>query len=1022
MIFSAYKARARFVSSPYSNTVFVTEVLLVPKRSLIKESLPVVLPSLLAIALFVVAIFGVTIPALKQNVMEREKRTGRELTEVATDILRYYGRKGKDGIMSKYAAQQEAVALIQSLRYGAEDKDYFWINDQTPRMVMHPYRPDLDGQDLTDYADPQGTRLFVEMVKTVKANGSGFVPYMWQWKDDPDRVTPKLSFVKLYEPWGWIVGTGIYLEDLERLVGHITRRLTYISLVILVLVIILSTYIVRQNIKALIEQRQAEAALLEQRNRAQTYLDTAQVMLLALDHDGAVDLINASGLKLLGYTESDLKGRNWFDVCLPEDIRPRAKEMFDRSLEGDENLPKDIEFPVLTKSGDQRTIKWRNAPLFDADGKMTGIIGSGEDVTEQRAAEEALKEVTRKREELELIVSQSPAVAFRWCNEPGWPVDFVSDNISQFGYQPDDFKDGSLLFESLVHPDDLDRIGNEVETYTKEGRRSFQQEYRLVTSEGQIRWVDDHTWVYRDSDGKIVSYQGVLLDITARKRAEEERTRLAAAMEQAAEAIVITDKEGRVQYVNPAFQPIGGEPDQVLGHYLRDLAEKQQPSELYKQLFKATKGKTVWTGRSRGHRPDKELYDIETTVSPIRDSADQITGFVAVARDITREVELENQLRQAQKMEAIGTLAGGIAHDFNNILASVIGYAELARRNLPDGSQAVSDLDEVLEAADRAKELVKQILTFSRQGDQEWRALKLVPVIKEALKLLRPSIPSTIEIRSRFDVKNDAVVADPTQIHQVLMNLCANAAHSMREKGGLLEVELDTVVLGVEDLSPLPEVAAGNYLRLRVRDTGHGMTTEVMARIFEPFYTTKGRGEGTGMGLSVAHGIVKSHGGSITVESAPDEGTAFTIYLPLYEGEISLDSKQTGAIPGGTERILLVDDEEALVDLWTRLLGKLGYRITATANSLEALQLIREDTEGYDLVITDHTMPRMTGLDLARHIRLINENLPIILCTGAADVVTGDKVKELGLNELVIKPVKLTAMAEAIRQALKEDS
>ena len=246
---------------------------------------------------------------------------------------------------------------------------------------------------------------------------------------------------------------------------------------------------------------------------------------------------------------------------------------------------------------------------------------------------------------------------------------------------------------------------------------------------------------------------------------------------------------------------------------------------------------------------DGELYDIETMVSPIRDSAERLTGFVALARDITREVELENQLRQAQKMEAIGTLAGGIAHDFNNILASVIGYAELARRNLPRDSQAVSDLEEVLEAADRAKELVKQILTFSRQGDQEWRALRLVPVIKEALKLLRPSIPSTIEIRSSFNVKNDAVVADPTQIHQVLMNLCANAAHSMREKGGLLEVGLDTVTLGVEDLLPLPEVTAGKFIRLTVRDTGHGMTTDVMARIFEPFYTTKGRGEGTGMGI-----------------------------------------------------------------------------------------------------------------------------------------------------------------------------
>ena len=993
-----------------------------PKRNLIKESLQVVLPSLLAIALFVVAIFVFALPTVKQNVLEREKKTGRELTEVATDILKYYDRKEKDGIMSKAEAQQEAVALIRSLRYGAEGKDYFWINDETPRMIMHPYRPDLDGQDLNNYADPQGTHLFVNMVETVKEQGSGFVPYMWQWKDDPNRVTPKLSYVKLYDQWGWIVGTGIYLEDLNRLVSHVTRRLSYTSLGILVLVIILSAYIVRQNFKALLEQRQAEAALLEQRNRAQTYLDTAQVVLLALNRHGEVDLINASGLNLLGYSESDLKGRNWFDVCVVGDLRPKAKEMFEQLVAGNENVPEDVEFPVITKSGDLKTIKWRNAPLYDADGRIAGIIGSGEDVTKQREAEKTLREVTRKREELELIVNQSPAIAFRWRNEPGWPVDFVSDNITQFGYRPEELTGGRIPFAQMVHPNDLDRVGREVEAYTREGRQTYQQEYRIITSDGLTRWMEDHTWVYRRPDGTIESFQGVLLDITARKHAEEERARLAAAMEQTAEAIVITDQDSRIRYVNPAFQMICGEQVKVLDRNLRDLAAELRHSELLEQLFIAAKGEAVWSGRSRGHKTKEELYDIETTVSPIRDASDRITGHVAVVRDITREVELENQLRQAQKMEAIGTLAGGIAHDFNNILASVIGYAELARRNLPLHSQAVSDLGEVLEAADRAKDLVKQILTFSRQGDQEWRALKLVPVIKEALKLLRPSIPSTIEIRSRFNVTNDAVVADPTQIHQVLMNLCANAAHAMREKGGLLEVSLDTVTLGVDDLSPLPEVTAGKYLRLVVRDTGHGMATEVMARIFEPFFTTKGRGEGTGMGLSVAHGIVKSHGGAITVESAPDQGTAFTIYLPMYEGEIMLDAKPTGPIPGGTERILLVDDENALVDLWTRLLGKLGYRIAATTHSMEALQMIREDPVGFDLVITDHTMPRMTGLDLARHIRLIQPDLPVILCTGAADVVTADKIKEYGLKELVIKPVKLTAMAEAIRQALKNDA
>ena len=400
--------------------------------------------------------------------------------------------------------------------------------------------------------------------------------------------------------------------------------------------------------------------------------------------------------------------------------------------------------------------------------------------------------------------------------------------------------------------------------------------------------------------------------------------------------------------------------------------------------------------------------------------------LINVLTDITEhklmqeeKAALESRLQQAQKMEAIGTLAGGIAHDFNNILSAVIGYSELAMDEAPRGSILYRNLQEVFRAGSRAKDLVKQILTFSRQADQERKPVLVKLICMEALKFLRASLPASIKIRQ--EIKSEALaMADPTQIHQVLMNLCTNAGHAMRDKGGILELKLRDVKLEADQTAAYPELTPGAYLELTVSDTGHGIPPTIMERIFDPFFTTKGKGEGTGMGLAVVHGIVGSFGGAITVSSQPDKGSSFRIYLPAVERDPLPVPLAEEPISTGTEHILFVDDEKAIVNIGQQLLQSLGYKITTRTSSIEALELFRRRADCFDLVITDMTMPNMSGDKLAGELIRIRPDIPVILCTGYSSRISPEQALVLGIRAFVSKPVLKKEYAETIRKVLDE--
>ncbi len=510
-----------------------------------------------------------------------------------------------------------------------------------------------------------------------------------------------------------------------------------------------------------------------------------------------------------------------------------------------------------------------------------------------------------------------------------------------------------------------------------------------------------------------------------RKKVEKERKLLASVIQQALEGIILLDGDGLIQYANPAVESITGHaPEMLIGKNIRTLDCEAHMGEFYSAIWEAISRGEVRISNSIQKGGDERPYHIDSAIWTISDDSGAVSNYVALIRDVTHEVQLEWQLNQAQRMEAIGTLAGGIAHDFNNNLASIITCAEMARDDVPEESPIRELLDVVLKSSYRGRNLVKQILTFSCQVEQERQPVQVERIVSECLKLLRASFPTSIEIRQNIAERLGLVLADPTQIHQIVMNLCTNAGHAMQENGGKLEITLANTDLDTAAVSGFPDLPSGPYLRLTVQDTGHGMNSATMERIFDPFFTTKRHGEGTGLGLSVVHGIVKNHGGAIKVNSEPGRGSSFHVFLPRIDHAAEKGAAAYVQPPRGKERILFIDDEEDLVFAGKMMLERLGYAVVAKNDSREALEMFHNRPHDFDLIITDQTMPKMTGTELTREVLRIRPEIPVILCTGfghaARDFATKEGQVAAGIRELALKPLDRAEMARTIRRVLDQ--
>jgi PAS domain S-box-containing protein len=495
---------------------------------------------------------------------------------------------------------------------------------------------------------------------------------------------------------------------------------------------------------------------------------------------------------------------------------------------------------------------------------------------------------------------------------------------------------------------------------------------------------------------------------------------LTAAVGQVQEGMVITDAGGRIEYLNPAFEKTNrvGRARLLGKRYYDLLVAEGADQSLGKQAQKTVEGGKAWSAHLVRKQKDAQASELDIQITPIRDRSGKIINYLVTERDVTQEVRLQQHLRQAQKMEALGTLAGGIAHDFNNILNPIFINTELVLMDAPLDQAARRELETVLKAAERGRDLVKQIITFSRQKEKERTPLKVGPVVKEALKFLRSSLPATIEMRQRIEPESGFILADPSQIHQVIMNLCNNAAYAMQEKGGTLDVSLNETAVDKSMALLHPGLKPGPYLRLTVCDTGKGMTPEVMERAFDPFFTTKKHGEGSGMGLALVHGIVGDYGGAVTVYSEVDKGTTFNIFFPrVATAEFPAEAEQQEPLRG-TERILLVDDERTQAQSIRNMLKRLGYQVAVRTDSEQALAAFRKDPDRFDLVITDQIMPKLTGVQLATRLLKLRPGLPVILCTGFSEQVDSEGARALGIRGFLMKPFSIREMAGAIKRAL----
>lgn len=527
-----------------------------------------------------------------------------------------------------------------------------------------------------------------------------------------------------------------------------------------------------------------------------------------------------------------------------------------------------------------------------------------------------------------------------------------------------------------------------------------------------------HLDARRTADGQ--ECRAVVWDRTEQLRVEHAHGQLAMAVEQAAETIVITDLAGTILYANPAFERTTGySVAEAVGQNPRILKSGVQDPEFYLALWEVLHRGETWSGRFINRRKDGTKYEEEATISPVRDATGRVVNYVAVKRDITHEVHLESQLRQAQKMEAIGLLSGGIAHDFNNVLGAIIGNAQLATLDLDPAHPAAEAVDQILVASRRASQMVRQILTFARQESRERRRVDLEPIVAESVRLLRATLPAGITIVASLGTGLPAVLADETQIQQVIVNLATNAWHAMEGRPARLTVELDAVRVDAALVASNADLHPGGYLRLRVTDTGTGMEASLLERIFEPFFTTKPVGKGTGLGLSVVHGIMKAHGGAILVRSEPGVGTDFDLFLPTVA---AADPKAApGSAPlrrGQGQHLLVIDDDESMLRTTARILERLGYRVTALREGAAGVAAFEAAPDSFALVFTDLNMPGLSGIDVARAIRRQRPELPVLLSSGYLTEELRGTAAGAGIQCIVRKPASMAELGEAVGQAL----
>jgi PAS domain S-box-containing protein len=766
------------------------------------------------------------------------------------------------------------------------------------------------------------------------------------------------------------------------------------------------------------EEKRAKEEKLQTENKLKAIFNHRFQLTGLLAADGTLLMANQTACAMVGVDSDEIEGKYFWELphwAHSKELQRKAK---DATLSAQQGNSVSFETTHLDFNDEIRFVDFSLTPVRNEEGEVIFIVPEGQDVTTRKLSEQNL--IESERNYREIYNSSSDAIIIHDA-ESGNIIDVNHTMLEMYGYSHEealqrDIGDLSSNEPGFTQQDAVEKVQRAIEG----GPQLF--EWFARHKNGISFWVEvalRKTTI--GGEGRVLA---VVRDISERKRVDNELLLVKSSIEHSAFPFEWIREDAQFAYVNEATcRSLGYTREELCSMKVVDI-DPDFTLEGWPGFWEQMKTQRSLAFETSHVRKDGRKFPVEITANYVEfEGQGHVFAHVQDISDRIRferkQKQLQRQLQQAQKMEAIGTLAGGIAHDFNNILGAIYGYTEIAQDHVNDPEELREALKQIYGGAQRARDLVQQILTFGRKGDHELRPLKVQLVLTEALKLLRSTIPSTIKIEQDIDPDCGDILADSTQIHQIVMNLCTNAYQSMRETGGELVISLQPFELAPGEESPELDLSSGPYLRMGIRDSGSGIHASDLDRIFEPYFTTRANGEGTGLGLAMVHGIVKSFGGDITVDSEPGKGTTFHVYFPVIEQKKqALPEELTTPLPSGSERILIVDDDEAMAQVSKKLLESHGYRATAMTESVAALGKFQGSPDDFDLVITDITMPGMTGIDLAHHILQIRPEMPIIMCTGFSELISVEKAKAIGISEYLVKPVTRTDLLQAVRKVL----
>ncbi len=753
------------------------------------------------------------------------------------------------------------------------------------------------------------------------------------------------------------------------------------------------------------ELKKASHELNESEKRYRRVVENANESII-VTQEGMLKFVNNKTYEMSGYAREELMSKPFIEFVHPDDHSMVMQHHIKR-LKGEETCEKYV-LRFVAKDGN---IKWieNNGVVITWEGRPA-TLNFITDITDRKRAEEALRESEERFRQVYNHMSIGVAkVSLEFKIEAANPA-----YCKMLGYSEKELI-GKHLRE-ITHPDFLEK------NILKQSRLAageidhFRMEKRFIHKNSKIVHGILDASLVRDYNGRPLYFLGSVADISDRKRAEEalreSEEKYRSMMDSMKDAAYICSPELLIEYMNPRM--------------ISTVGRDATGDCCYKAIYGFDE-KCSWCVLDnvlQGEHIDYELENpkdnrfYSVTNSPIHHSRGTISKLT-IFRDVTDSKSIEAQLHQARKMESIGTIAGGIAHDFNNILYMITGNAELAMEDIPAWNPAHENLKEIKSAGLRAAGVVKQLLNFSHQTDQELKPIDAVIVIKDALKLLRSTIPASIEIQQKFPEKEVIILGDPTKINQLMMNLCINASQAMEEAGGILDILVEMISLNERKNDLYSDPAPGDWLKITVRDSGPGIRSDIIDRIFDPYFTTKDVGKGSGMGLAVVHGIVKNHHGTILAHTEPGQGMTFTIFLPVLTKRPAMETKASDFIPRGTgERVLFVDDEASITGMIEKMLERLRYRVQTTTSPLDALEMFRSKPDFFDLVLTDMTMPKMTGVELSKKLKEIKPDIPVVICTGHNALIDEEKAKSISVEDYVMKPILMRDIAKVIRKVL----